>query len=326
MARSAPTARRASAPSSTSHSTSPTCAVSKVHAPRSRWRPPVRITCCWSARPVSARRCSPAAFRRSCPPSTHDEALEVTKVHSAARSAPRPGAAARRAVPGPASQRVRGRPRRRRQRARASGRDLDGAPRRALPRRAARVPGCRARVVATAPRGTASCACSRASGTIEFPADFLLVACANPCPCGRGAMQCTCSDVQRARYARRLSAPLLDRFDLRLAVSPGSGERGESSCAVAARVGAAVERQRRRLRGTRWRRNAHVPAGALLRYVPLDGDARAAWHDVCTQRQLTGRGAARVRRVARTLADLDDRDTILPADVERAAALREDLW
>ena len=166
----------------------------------------------------------------------------------------------------------------------------------------------------------------RASGTIEFPADFLLVACANACPCGRGAMHCTCSDVQRARYARRLSAPLLDRFDLRLAVSPGSGERGEPSSAVAARVAVAVERQRQRLHGTRWRRNAHIPAGALLRYLPLDDAARSAWHAVCSQRQLTGRGAARVRRVARNIADLDDRDEVLPADIERAAALREDLW
>src|SRR5262249_45726555 len=122
---------------------------------------------------------------------------------------------------------------------------------------------------------------SRASGTITFPSDFLLVACANPCPCGRAANLCRCNDVQRARYARRLSAPLLDRFDLRLEIPAAGRARGESSADTAARVLAAVERQRARLRGTRWRRNAHIPAGALECYAALSAEARGAWHDWC---------------------------------------------
>jgi magnesium chelatase family protein len=167
---------------------------------------------------------------------------------------------------------------------------------------------------------------SRASGTIEFPADFLLVACANPCPCGRQATACKCGDVQRMRYARRLSAPLLDRFDLRIKVEETGREAGESSEVVAARVAVAVARQRDRLRGTGWRRNAHIPAGALERYTHLADDARQAWLGQCEVRHLTGRGAARIRRVARTLADLDDRNGISALDVDRAAWMREDLW
>ncbi len=178
---------------------------------------------------------------------------------------------------------------------------------------------------------------SRASGTMEFPADFILVACANPCPCGRGVNECTCGDVQRTRYARRLSAPLLDRFDLRLEIEtrdgrPDSIEPGEpagpaeSSAVVAARVAAAVERQRSRLRGTGWRRNAHIPAGALDRYTPLSADAYGAWLQVCALRHLTGRGAARIRRVARTIADLADRPAIEAEHVDRAAWMRENLW
>jgi len=167
---------------------------------------------------------------------------------------------------------------------------------------------------------------SRAAGTIEFPADFLLIACANSCPCGRNAHLCTCSDVQRARYGRRLSAPLLDRFDVRLEVKPDAGEPGEASTDVAARVLAAVDRQRARLAGTPWLRNAHIPAGVLERFTRLDPSARSMWHAVCHERHLTGRGAARVRRVARTLADLDDRATITADDVQHAAWLREDLW
>jgi magnesium chelatase family protein len=167
---------------------------------------------------------------------------------------------------------------------------------------------------------------SRASGTIEFPADFLLIACANPCPCGREETACKCGDVQRTRYARRLSAPLLDRFDLRIKVEAAGTEPGESSKIVAERVAAAVARQRFRLRETGWRRNAHIPAGALEYYTALDDDAREAWAGECAVRRLTGRGAARIRRVARTIADLDDRAEISTRDVEQAAWMREDLW
>jgi magnesium chelatase family protein len=167
---------------------------------------------------------------------------------------------------------------------------------------------------------------SRAAGTLEFPADFLLVACANSCPCGRGPVLCTCSDVQRHRYARRLSAPLLDRFDLRLAVVKGGDEPGESSAVVATRVAAAVERQRARLHATSWQRNAHIPAGALEQLTALDVEAREAWVEQCRLRRLTGRGAARIRRVARTIADLADRESITAADIDRAAYMREDLW
>ncbi len=167
---------------------------------------------------------------------------------------------------------------------------------------------------------------SRASGTTTFPADFLLVACANPCPCGRTSEQCRCNDAQRARYARRLSAPLLDRFDVRLEIQAAGSTRGEFSADAAARVAAAVDRQRARLCGTPWRRNGHVPAGALDRYVALPPDARAAWHAWCETRRLTGRGAARIRRVARTVADLADRADITVPDIDRAVYLREDLW
>jgi magnesium chelatase family protein len=167
---------------------------------------------------------------------------------------------------------------------------------------------------------------SRASGTLEFPADFLLIACANPCPCGRKALECRCGDAQRMRYARRLSAPLLDRFDLRLRIDSAGTEPGESSEETRTRVSAAIERQHARLKGTRWRRNAHIPPGALEILVPLPPEAHAAWLDACRLRRLTGRGAARVRRVARTFADLAEHDVVTADDVMRAAWLREDVW
>ena len=163
--------------------------------------------------------------------------------------------------------------------------------------------------------------------TLTFPADFLLVACSNPCPCGLGPPTCHCGEVERARYRRRLSAPLLDRFDVRLAVRPPEpGDLvGESSAVVRERVAAAVERQRARLDGTPWRRNAHVPAGALERLMPLTPDALEAWRTESEGRSLTGRGAARIRRVARTLADLSDAPSVLASHVLCAALLREDV-
>jgi magnesium chelatase family protein len=123
-----------------------------------------------------------------------------------------------------------------------------------------------------------------------------------------------------------LSAPLLDRFDLRLRIDVAGDEIGPSSAQVRASVDTARARQRDRLAGTTWRRNSHIPAGALAALVPLAGDAHTAWVDACRLRRLTGRGAARIRRVARTLADLDDRASVSADDVVRASWLREDVW
>ena len=118
----------------------------------------------------------------------------------------------------------------------------------------------------------------------------------------------------------------ITQADLRITVEHAGTEPGESSDVVRARVAAAVERQKARLRDTPWRRNAHIPAGALERYLALGTDARQAWIEECEVRELTGRGAARIRRVARTVADLADHPEIDAADIGRAAWMREDLW
>src|SRR5918995_4036122 len=89
---------------------------------------------------------------------------------------------------------------------------------------------------------------ARQAISLTFPADFLLIACSNPCPCGVGGPGCACNELQRSRYRHRLSAPLLDRFDLRLEVQapePGDGP-GEASADVRARVEDAVRRQEHR--------------------------------------------------------------------------------
>ena len=168
---------------------------------------------------------------------------------------------------------------------------------------------------------------SRAHSALTFPADFLLVACTNPCPCGQGPPACHCNPALRARYRRRLSGPLVDRFDLRVAVGSALPEAplGPSSAEVAERVAEAVARQAGRYRDVRWRRNARVPARALLSQISLTDEVEQTLRTAARRREWSGRGLAGVRRVARTLADLDGMEDVTSAHVLLAAGLREDV-
>lgn len=159
---------------------------------------------------------------------------------------------------------------------------------------------------------------SRARGSVVFPARFLLVAATNPCPCGgvvrpSGTVDCRCSAAARARYARRLSGPLLDRFDLRVIVSRPevssllASDPGEPSARVAERVSEA--RTRALDRGVRC--NAELPVGRLDEVAPLAAGARALLEAKLSAGSLSGRGFHRVRRVARTLADLAGAGTLV---------------
>lgn len=168
---------------------------------------------------------------------------------------------------------------------------------------------------------------SRAHSALTFPADFLLVACTNPCPCGLGPPACTCNPALRARYRRRLSGPLVDRFDLRVAVGTASPDAalGPPSSEVGARIAEATARQLARYRHAPWRRNARVPARALLSQIWLSEEVEQTLREAARRREWSGRGLAGVRRVARTLADLDDVQEVTSAHVLVAAGLREDV-
>jgi magnesium chelatase family protein len=197
----------------------------------------------------------------------------------------------------------------------------------------------------------------RAYASVRLPASFLLVAAMNPCPCGGDGAPggCRCSEGARSRYAGRVAGPLLDRFDLRVGVerpavdellasggrdAPGiralqgtprraararaaaSGGRdapGESTAVVAARVAAARARAARR--GVPC--NARIPGARLDDLAPLTPGARRLLETRLRQGRLSARGLHRVRRVARTVADLDGR--LGPVDVDAvnlALALR----
>ena len=141
----------------------------------------------------------------------------------------------------------------------------------------------------------------------DLPADFLLVAAMNPCPCGGGAPgSCLCGDAVLHRYARRVSGPLLDRFDLRVPVYRPAvddlllNEPGEGSAVVAARVLAARELACAR-QGCL---NSELGADRLDDVARLDAAAMALLRHELEHDRLSGRGYHRVRRVARTIADL----------------------
>jgi magnesium chelatase family protein len=170
---------------------------------------------------------------------------------------------------------------------------------------------------------------ARAKATVTFPARFLFVAAMNPCPCGDGGPpgSCRCSDTARARYGRRLSGPLLDRFDLRLSVErPDVGDLlggppGEPTAVVAQRVAAA--RERARSRGVRC--NAELSGAGLEAGVRLQpAAARILEHKLRTG-GLSARGLHRIQRLARTIADLADVPDVSDEHVCTALELRSEL-
>jgi magnesium chelatase family protein len=171
---------------------------------------------------------------------------------------------------------------------------------------------------------------SRARSSVAFPARFLLVGATNPCPCGEAGPEgrCRCTDAARERYNRRLSGPLLDRFDLRVVVSRTDvahllgGPPGESTEVVAARVADARARARSRGVGC----NAELPAGSLDEVAPLTPAALAILEHRLRVGALSGRGLHRVRRVARTIADLAGAGSLVDEDhVCLALGLRADV-
>ncbi|HET7523537.1 MAG TPA: YifB family Mg chelatase-like AAA ATPase [Acidimicrobiales bacterium] len=181
----------------------------------------------------------------------------------------------------------------------------------------------------------------RARASVVFPARVLLVAAMNPCPCGGdgGPGSCRCSDSALARYAARVSGPLLDRFDLRVRVdrpevdelmgaSFGATGADAASCAtsgpepsepIARRVRAARETARRR----GFSCNSAIPARDLDDVAPLTAAARKVLEKRLRQGRISARGLHRIRRVATTLADLAGQEGEVGEDhVLTALALR----
>lgn len=172
---------------------------------------------------------------------------------------------------------------------------------------------------------------SRAAGSVTLPSRVMLVAAANPCPCGylgHPSRPCGCTEQAVRRYRERLSGPLLDRIDLHVAVQTASGEdllgdnRSESSVVVAERVSVAREIQRRRYCALGLSSNADLEGASVDALVRLAPAARQVLQDAVDALGLSGRACHRALRVARTIADLEGAGPVELPHIAEALAFR----
>ena len=180
------------------------------------------------------------------------------------------------------------------------------------------------------PLETRSVRVTRGQVSVTFPAAAQLVGACNACPCARPARDCTCDEADRARYARRLSAPLLDRIDLvcQLELPQATtlldqrlGETCESPL-VRDRVRGARERQQARLAGSGAHCNAAMGTVLTRRHVRLSAPARDLLRAGMERASLSARGHDRALRIARTIADLSGGGNVSNANLEEALAYR----
>ena len=171
---------------------------------------------------------------------------------------------------------------------------------------------------------------SRLKAKIEYPANFMLVAASNPCPCGYWGEgdRCTCTVGKRTAYLGRLSGPIMDRLDIQLWVKSVEtqalvrGGKAEPSEAVARRVAAAREIQRKRFQGTGIFTNSEMGSRELERFCPLDEDCKNLLEGIIDRLGLSARAYTRIIKIARTIADLEGAENIKPAHLSEAASYR----
>lgn len=168
---------------------------------------------------------------------------------------------------------------------------------------------------------------SRANAQVEYPADFLLVAAMNPCPCGYhqdGTERCRCTPQQINRYRDRISGPLLDRIDLHIHVSTiplrelQERPAGETSAEVRKRVLQHRFRQQQR----QSKPNAALQGKELTKFCALGGSESDFLATALTKLNLSARAYDRTLRVARTIADMEDSEVIKAGHLSEALGYR----
>jgi magnesium chelatase family protein len=176
---------------------------------------------------------------------------------------------------------------------------------------------------------------SRARGSQTFPANFMLVAAMNACPCGYygdSMRECTCTAAAVTRYQKKISGPLLDRIDIHVDVPRVDFQklteerRGEPSQAVRERVEIARGRGRKRLAAIGMTCNADMGPAEVRRFCPLDQPGRALIRQAMQRLRLSARAFHRVLKLARTIADLAGEEDILPSHLAEAIQYRPRRW
>ena len=173
---------------------------------------------------------------------------------------------------------------------------------------------------------------SRAKYSIKYPADFMLLAAMNPCPCGflgDKEKQCICTDYQIKRYRSRLSGPLLDRIDLQIDVPRltteellNSTEQAESSENIRKRVIRAREIQKERYKNENILTNSQLTSKLVKKYCETDEASIEILKMAVTKYQLSGRRYDRILKLSRTIADLDESEKIETKHITQALQYR----
>ncbi|MBO5971887.1 MAG: YifB family Mg chelatase-like AAA ATPase [Alistipes sp.] len=172
---------------------------------------------------------------------------------------------------------------------------------------------------------------SRAKYSVDYPANFTLIASMNPCPCGyynHPTKECSCSAAAVHRYMSHISGPLMDRIDIHIEVVPVSisemttAERAESSAEIRKRVIAAREIQLRRFEGLDIHCNAMMNSAMLRRFAPLDKGVATLLESAMSRLNLSARAYDRIIKVARTIADLEGKEHIEPQHITEAIGFR----
>ncbi len=173
---------------------------------------------------------------------------------------------------------------------------------------------------------------SRAQGSLTFPANFMLVAAMNPCPCGYygdPVKDCKCSSGEISRYQKRISGPLLDRIDIFIEIPRVEYEKltddtvGESSDDIRSRVEAARQIQYKRFAGTKFACNTEMTPIEVKEFCRVDPSAQGLLRNAMRQLHLTARAFHRILKLARTIADLDGADIIKANHLAEALQYRQ---
>ena len=172
---------------------------------------------------------------------------------------------------------------------------------------------------------------SRSSGTVAYPASFMMCASMNPCPCGHYGSKkkrCTCTPNDIRRYRAKISGPLLDRIDIQVEVDGVdydaliSSETAETSAAVKARADGARKIQRERFLGSKVVVNAEMSEKETRVYCQLTDEGESVLREAFETLHLSARARSRILKVARTIADLDMSENILPEHLYEAISYR----